>query len=233
MLWTASGLPIDLLRVASLVVPGLMPPGVDWLGLATRALALAALVVLAHLALARPAAPASTRDVRSATRQLVRLRRARARAALPGPQDVVGAGRELRAQVAGSGRPGRLVRPVAARRPVAAGGRPVPAPGADAALAAAPAVAGRRLVRHRRRRHGRPGRLLVVGQRADRRRCRLRRLWPAGSSVSSTAAGSSGPLLPAPPPAPIRCVVAPCRSGWGSGDPPVAAGLDTLYRLPI
>lgn len=57
LLWTASGLPIDLLRVASLVVPGLMPPGVDWPGLATRAVALAALVVLAHLALARPAAP--------------------------------------------------------------------------------------------------------------------------------------------------------------------------------
>jgi len=56
LLWTASGLPIDLLRVASLVVPGLMPPGVDWPGLATRALALAALVVLAHLTLARPGA---------------------------------------------------------------------------------------------------------------------------------------------------------------------------------
>ena len=58
MLWTASGLPLDLLRVASLIVPGLMPPGVDWPGLATRALALAAVVVLARLALARPAAPA-------------------------------------------------------------------------------------------------------------------------------------------------------------------------------
>ena len=65
MLWTASGLPLDLLRVASLIVPGLMPPGVDWPGLATRALALAALVVLARLALARPAAPASAREVRS------------------------------------------------------------------------------------------------------------------------------------------------------------------------
>ena len=58
MLWTASGLPLDLLRVTSLVFPGLMPPGIDWLGLATRALALAALVVLARLALSRPAAPA-------------------------------------------------------------------------------------------------------------------------------------------------------------------------------
>ncbi len=56
LLWTASGLPLDLFRIASLVVPGLMPPGVDWPGLATRALALAALVVLAHLTLARPAA---------------------------------------------------------------------------------------------------------------------------------------------------------------------------------
>ena len=60
MLWTASGLPIDLLRVASLVVPGLMPPGVDWPGLATRAVALAALVVLARLALARPATRTAT-----------------------------------------------------------------------------------------------------------------------------------------------------------------------------
>jgi hypothetical protein len=58
LLWTASGLPIDLLRVASLVIPGLMPPGVDWAGLTTRALALAALLVLARLALARPAVPA-------------------------------------------------------------------------------------------------------------------------------------------------------------------------------
>ncbi len=57
MVWAANGLPLDLLRM----VPGLMPPGVDWPGLATRTLALAAAVVLAHLALARPAAPASTR----------------------------------------------------------------------------------------------------------------------------------------------------------------------------
>jgi hypothetical protein len=34
-----------------------MPPGVDWPGLATRALALTTLVVVAHLVLARPAAP--------------------------------------------------------------------------------------------------------------------------------------------------------------------------------
>lgn len=57
MVWAANGLPLDLLRL----VPGLMPSGVDWPGLATRTLALAAAVVLAHLALARPAAPASNR----------------------------------------------------------------------------------------------------------------------------------------------------------------------------
>ena len=61
MLWTASGLPLDLLRVASLAVPGLMPPGVDWPGLATRTLALAAVVTLARLTLSRPSAPAGTR----------------------------------------------------------------------------------------------------------------------------------------------------------------------------
>ncbi len=51
MIWAANGLPLDLLRI----VPGLMPPGVDWAGLATRTLALAAAVMLAHLALAGPA----------------------------------------------------------------------------------------------------------------------------------------------------------------------------------
>lgn len=54
LLWTAGGLPLDLLRVASLIVPGLMPAGVDWAGLAVRLLAAGALVVLARLALARP-----------------------------------------------------------------------------------------------------------------------------------------------------------------------------------
>lgn len=53
LLWTASGLPLDLLRAASLLFPGFMPPGVDWPGMAIRALALAALVVLARHALAR------------------------------------------------------------------------------------------------------------------------------------------------------------------------------------
>jgi hypothetical protein len=61
MLWAAGGLMIDLLRVASLVVPGLMPSGVDWVGLATRALAFAAALVLAILALARRSALPSTR----------------------------------------------------------------------------------------------------------------------------------------------------------------------------
>ncbi len=61
MLWAAGGLMIDLLRVVSLVVPGLMPSGVDWLGLATRAFACAVAVVLAHLALESPSALASTR----------------------------------------------------------------------------------------------------------------------------------------------------------------------------
>jgi hypothetical protein len=56
MVWAANGLPLDLLRIV-----GLIPLSVDWPGLATRTLALAAAVVLAHLALARPAAPASTR----------------------------------------------------------------------------------------------------------------------------------------------------------------------------
>ena len=56
MVWTANGLPIDLFRAA-----GLIPLGVDWPGLVTRALALAAVVVLARLLLARPAASASTR----------------------------------------------------------------------------------------------------------------------------------------------------------------------------
>jgi hypothetical protein len=56
MVWAANGLPLDLLRLTPLI-----PLGVDWLGLATRTLALAAAIVLAHLALARPAAPASTR----------------------------------------------------------------------------------------------------------------------------------------------------------------------------
>jgi hypothetical protein len=54
MVWTANGLPLDLLRLTPLI-----PLDVDWLGLLTRTLALAAVVVLAHLTLARPVAPIS------------------------------------------------------------------------------------------------------------------------------------------------------------------------------
>lgn len=55
MVWTANGLPFDLLRLTPL-----MPPGIDWPGMATRSLALAAVIVLARLALARPTATEST-----------------------------------------------------------------------------------------------------------------------------------------------------------------------------
>ncbi len=58
MVWLANGLPLDLLRLTPL-----MPPGVDWPGLATRALALAAAVMLARLALARPASSSSAHPV--------------------------------------------------------------------------------------------------------------------------------------------------------------------------
>jgi len=60
MVWAANGLPLDLLRLTPL-----MPPGVDWPGLATRAVALAAAVVLARLTLADPPDPTSTGEVRS------------------------------------------------------------------------------------------------------------------------------------------------------------------------
>ncbi len=56
MVWTANGLPLDVLRVV-----GLIPLGVDWPGLATRALALAAAVVLARPLLTDPTAPPATR----------------------------------------------------------------------------------------------------------------------------------------------------------------------------
>jgi MFS transporter, DHA1 family, inner membrane transport protein len=55
MVWAANGLPFDLLRLT-----GHIPLPVSWPGVATKTLALAASVVLAHLALARPADPAST-----------------------------------------------------------------------------------------------------------------------------------------------------------------------------
>jgi hypothetical protein len=50
MLWTANGLPLDLLHKT-----GLMPPGIDWSGLITRLFALAATIVLVRLNLALPA----------------------------------------------------------------------------------------------------------------------------------------------------------------------------------
>jgi hypothetical protein len=56
MVWAANGLPFDLLRLTPLI-----PLDVDWPGLVKRTLALAAAVVLARLALAGPAAAASTR----------------------------------------------------------------------------------------------------------------------------------------------------------------------------
>jgi hypothetical protein len=56
MVWAANGLPLDLLRLTRLI-----PLPVNWSGLATKTLAFAAAVVLARLALARPAASASTR----------------------------------------------------------------------------------------------------------------------------------------------------------------------------
>jgi hypothetical protein len=55
MIWTANGLPFDLLRMTPLI-----PLEVDWPGAATRFLALAAAIVLAQLALERPSDPASS-----------------------------------------------------------------------------------------------------------------------------------------------------------------------------
>jgi hypothetical protein len=57
MVWASGGLLLDLLRL----VPGLMPDGVDWPGLLTRALALAAFVAIARLVFVRPAAHAAAR----------------------------------------------------------------------------------------------------------------------------------------------------------------------------
>jgi hypothetical protein len=58
MVWAAGGLMLDLRR---LVPGGLMPDGVDWPGLVTRALALAGFVALACLVFVRPVAHAPTR----------------------------------------------------------------------------------------------------------------------------------------------------------------------------
>ncbi len=170
MLTTASGMPLDVLRAASLVVPGLMPPGIDWLGLVTRTLALAAVVVLGHRALSCPASPASARAASWYGFAAFAL-------ALPYPvlKTWWALGGSLGLRWPGAfGLAGSFCL-MAARRPVAAGRRPIAASGADAALVAAPAVAGRRLVRHGRRRHDRPSCLLVARQRAGQRYCRLRR----------------------------------------------------------
>lgn len=56
MVWTANGLPFDLLHLTPL-----MPNDIDWPGMVTRMLALAAAVILARIALVRPVAPASNR----------------------------------------------------------------------------------------------------------------------------------------------------------------------------
>ncbi len=56
MVWTANGLPLDVLRVA-----GLIPLSVDWPGLVTRASALGVALVLARPLLTDPTAPPSTR----------------------------------------------------------------------------------------------------------------------------------------------------------------------------
>lgn len=56
LVWAASGLPLDVLRAV-----GLIPLGVDWPGMATRASALAAALLMARLALAESAAGAVRR----------------------------------------------------------------------------------------------------------------------------------------------------------------------------
>ncbi len=56
MVWTANGLPLDVLRVA-----GLIPLPVDWSGLVNRTLALGAALVLARPLLTDPTAPPSNR----------------------------------------------------------------------------------------------------------------------------------------------------------------------------
>ena len=54
MIWTANGLPFDLLRLTPLV-----PLPIDWPGFITRTLALVAAILLARLVLVRPANPTS------------------------------------------------------------------------------------------------------------------------------------------------------------------------------
>ena len=178
MVWAANGLPFDLLRIV-----GLIPLAVDWPGLATRTLALAAAVVLARLALADPPDPASTREGQVPRHAASWYGYAAFVLALPYPvlRTWWALGGTLGLMWPGAA--GQGFAAMAACDPVAAGGRSVPAAGVNVALDAAPAVAGCRLVRHRRRRHDRAGGLLVAGQRV----CRRRRSWPRGH-------GDLGPL---------------------------------------
>jgi hypothetical protein len=55
MVWTANGLPFDLLRLSPL-----MPPGIDWPGMVTRTLALAAAIMLGRIILAQRITKVST-----------------------------------------------------------------------------------------------------------------------------------------------------------------------------
>lgn len=56
LVWAANGLPLDVFRAV-----GLIPLGVDWAGMATRALALAAALLLVRFTLAQPATTTSNR----------------------------------------------------------------------------------------------------------------------------------------------------------------------------
>lgn len=59
MIWTANGIPFDLLRIS-----GLIPMSIDWPGLATRTMALAAVIAIARLALAAPTNHAADQRVK-------------------------------------------------------------------------------------------------------------------------------------------------------------------------
>ena len=162
MVWAANGLPFDLLTAAGLIghrtaSGAMVMSSVYWPGLVTRALALAAAVLLARLALARPAAPASTRPATWYGYAAFLL-------ALPYPVLRVhwALGGTHRAALTRRGRGGLGTAPDC--HPVGAGGRPLAAPGFAAELDAAPPVAGRGLVRHHHRRHDRAGGLLVDRQ---------------------------------------------------------------------
>ena len=171
-------------------------------GLVTRALALAAFVALACLVFARPVA-------RSATRRAAWYGYAAFALALPYPvlKTWWALGGSFGLRWPGADGLAGLLRPLAARRPLAFGGRPVPASGADATLAAAPAVccspAG--LPPPSSPPSGRP----PAGGSSPGSPTAISTpgAWRPGSLASSTAAGSCGASPPLPPPAPIRCVV--------------------------